>query len=129
LSNLAAVGLGYLTLGQTLDTLSGGEAQRLKIASFLHKKGNMYVFDEPTTGLHMADIEVLLKLLNKLVDQGNSVIVIEHNLSVIAQSDWVIDMGPEGGSRGGELVFSGLVSELIDHESSYTGKYFSVSCI
>lgn len=123
LMNLQKVGLGYLALGQTLDTLSGGEAQRLKIASFLNHKGNIYVLDEPTTGLHLADIEILLKLLNYLVDQGNSVIVVEHNLNVIVQSDWIIELGPVGGKNGGQILYSGVPKGLSQCKNSHTGQY------
>jgi len=93
---LSDVGLDYLTLGQPLSTLSGGECQRIKLASELHKEGSVYVLDEPTTGLHMSDITHLLEILNRLVEGGNTVIVIEHNLDVISSADWIIDMGPEG---------------------------------
>lgn len=117
------VGLGYLKLGQPLSTLSGGEAQRIKLASELHKKGNIYVMDEPTTGLHMADIERLMGIIKSLVSHGNSVIVIEHNLDVISQSDWVIDLGPEGGKNGGRIVAQGTPEELTKCEGSYTGQY------
>jgi len=101
LQALSDVGVGYLTLGQPLSTLSGGECQRIKLASELHKKGSSYVLDEPTTGLHMSDIAHVLGILNRLVDGGNTVIVIEHNLDVICSADWMIDMGPEGGSKVG----------------------------
>lgn len=117
------VGLGYLKLGQPLSTLSGGEAQRIKLVSELHKKGNIYVMDEPTTGLHMADIEKLMAIIKTLVSQGNSVIVIEHNLDVIRQADWVIDMGPEGGKKGGLVVAEGTPEELGKCENSFTGQY------
>lgn len=117
------VGLGYLKLGQPLSTLSGGEAQRIKLASELHKKGNIYVMDEPTTGLHMADIEKLMGIIKTLVSHGNSVIVIEHNLDVIRQADWVIDMGPEGGKKGGVIVAQGTPEEISECEISYTGQY------
>ena len=117
------VGLGYLTLGQTVSSLSGGEAQRIKLARELHKKGNIYVLDEPTTGLHMADIEKLLDVINRLVDRGNSVIVIEHNMDVIKDSDWVIDLGPEGGSKGGEIIAQGTPEEIASNRRSYTGQY------
>lgn len=117
------VGLNYITLGQPLSTLSGGECQRIKLASELHKKGSIYVMDEPTTGLHMSDIGHLLEIMNRLVDAGNTVIVIEHNLEVISQADWIIDMGPDGGSKGGQVVFEGTPQEIIHAEQSITGKY------
>ncbi|MWC30636.1 ATP-binding cassette domain-containing protein [Paenibacillus sp. MMS18-CY102] len=117
------VGLNYITLGQPLSTLSGGECQRIKLASELHKKGSIYVMDEPTTGLHMSDIGLLLDIMNRLVDAGNTVIVIEHNLDVISQADWIIDMGPDGGSKGGQVVFEGTPSQIIQVEQSITGKY------
>lgn len=123
LRSLYDVGLGYLTLGQSMDTLSGGELQRVKLANELHKKGNVYVMDEPTTGLHMADVGKLMQLLNQLVDNGNTVIVIEHNLDVIKQADWIIDMGPDGGKRGGEVVFEGVPQELLNAKNSLTGEY------
>jgi len=114
------VGLSYLTLGQPLSTLSGGECQRIKLASELHKKGTVYVMDEPTTGLHMSDISLLLNIMNRLVDKGNTVIVIEHNLDVIRNADWIIDMGPEGGSKGGQVLFEGTPQQLINESQSYT---------
>jgi excinuclease UvrABC ATPase subunit len=117
------VGLGYLTLGQPLSTLSGGECQRIKLASELHKDGSVYVLDEPTTGLHMSDITHLLAILDRLVDGGNSVIVIEHNLDVIRRADWIIDLGPEGGSKGGEVVFEGTPAQLSKTKHSLTGQY------
>lgn len=117
------VGLGYLTLGQPLSTLSGGECQRIKLASELHKQGSIYVMDEPTTGLHMSDIGRLLTIMNRLVDGGNTVIVIEHNLDVIRNADWIIDMGPEGGSKGGTVVFQGTPRELVSANHSLTSKY------
>ncbi len=117
------VGLGYLTLGQPLSTLSGGECQRIKLASELHKDGSIYVMDEPTTGLHMSDITHLLAIMDRLVDGGNSVIVIEHNLDVIRNADWIIDLGPEGGSKGGEVVFEGTPMALVKEKRSLTGKY------
>src|SRR5271170_6237991 len=117
------VGLGYVALGQPLSTLSGGECQRLKLASELHKDGSIYVLDEPTTGLHMSDITHLLAIMDRLVDAGNSVIVIEHNLDVIRNADWIIDLGPEGGSKGGEVVFEGTPVELVKNKLSLTGQY------
>ena len=117
------VGLAYLTLGQPLSTLSGGECQRVKLASELHKDGSIYVMDEPTTGLHMSDIAHLLGIIDRLVDGGNSVIVIEHNLDVIRSADWIIDLGPEGGSKGGEVVFEGTPLELSKVKNSLTGRY------
>ena len=123
LQAMSDVGLDYLTLGQPLSTLSGGECQRLKLASELHRQGNVYVLDEPTTGLHMSDTGHLLEMLDRLVDAGNSVIVIEHNLDVIRNADWIIDLGPEGGSRGGMLLFSGTPRELLDHPSSLTAQF------
>jgi excinuclease UvrABC ATPase subunit len=123
LQAMSDVGLHYLTLGQPLSTLSGGECQRIKMASELHKKGNIYVLDEPTTGLHMSDTSHLLAMLDRLVDSGNTVIVIEHNLDVIRNADWVIDLGPEGGSRGGQIVFTGTPTDLLDAPGSLTGDY------
>ena len=123
LQAMSDVGLDYLTLGQPLSTLSGGECQRIKMASELHRKGNIYVLDEPTTGLHMSDTSHLLALLDRLVDGGNSVIVIEHNLDVIRNADWIIDLGPEGGTRGGEIVFTGTPAQLRDAQNSLTGEY------
>lgn len=120
---LCNVGLDYLELGQPLSTLSGGECQRIKLASELHKKGNIYVMDEPTTGLHMADINKLMKIIKNLVDNDNTVIVIEHNLEVVKHADWVIDLGPEGGSKGGEILFEGTPEDLIKCKKSYTGHY------
>lgn len=123
LQAMSDVGLNYITLGQPLSTLSGGECQRIKLASELHKKGSIYVMDEPTTGLHMSDIGHLLAIMNRLVDAGNTVIVIEHNLEVISQADWIIDMGPDGGSKGGQVVFEGQPAQIIHAEQSITGKY------
>jgi excinuclease ABC subunit A len=126
LETLLSVGLGYLTLGQPSTTLSGGEAQRVKLATELSKKdtGNtFYILDEPTTGLHFEDIQLLLDVLNRLVDNGNTVLVIEHNMDVIKSADYIIDIGPEGGSKGGELLFAGTPEELCKVERSHTGKY------
>jgi len=119
---LMDVGLDYVELGQTLDTLSGGEAQRLKLASRLQRKGEFYILDEPTSGLHFADVEKLMKLLNRLVDNGNTVLVVEHNLDVISRCDWVIDLGPEGSEKGGEVVVQGAPQAVAKCERSYTGK-------
>lgn len=126
LQAMSDVGLDYLTLGQPLSTLSGGECQRIKLASELHKRGSIYVLDEPTTGLHMSDITHLLAILNRLVDGGNSVIVIEHNMNVVRNADWIIDMGPEGGTKGGRVVFSGAPRDLLDCSDSLTSRYLSV---
>jgi excinuclease UvrABC ATPase subunit len=123
LQTIIDVGLNYITLGQPLSTLSGGECQRVKLASELTKQGSVYVMDEPTTGLHMADVGNLLRIINRLVDGGNTVIVIEHNLDVIKNADWVIDMGPEAGNRGGEVIFEGTPHELAESEHSLTGMF------
>ncbi|SFS56353.1 excinuclease ABC subunit UvrA [Paenibacillus sp. 453mf] len=123
LQAMSDVGLNYVTLGQPLSTLSGGECQRIKLASELHKKGSIYVMDEPTTGLHMSDIGHLLAIMNRLVDAGNTVIVIEHNLEVISQADWIIDLGPDGGSKGGQIVYEGTPAQILHAEASITGKY------
>lgn len=123
LQALSDVGLSYLALDQPLNTLSGGECQRIKLASQLHKKGSIYVMDEPTTGLHMSDITHLLAIMNRLVDAGNTVIVIEHNLDIIRNADWVIDMGPEGGKKGGRVLFEGTPKELRTATQSLTSSY------
>jgi excinuclease UvrABC ATPase subunit len=117
------VGLNYLTLGQPLNTLSGGECQRIKLASELHKEGSIYVMDEPTTGLHKSDTAHLLEIINKLVDGGNTVIVIEHNMDVVRNADWIIDLGPEGGSRGGQVMFEGTPADLKKARQSITSQY------
>lgn len=117
------VGLGYLHLGQPLSTLSGGEGQRLKLATELHKKGSVYVMDEPTTGLHLSDIGLLMKIIDKLVDAKNTVILIEHHLDVIRQADWIIDLGPEGGHGGGQVLFEGPPAELRECEESITARF------
>jgi excinuclease UvrABC ATPase subunit len=119
------VGLGYLTLGQPLSTLSGGECQRIKLASELHKKGNVYVLDEPTTGLHMSDLTQLMAIIDRLVDAGNTVIAIEHNLDVIRRADHVIDLGPEGGSKGGRVIFEGTPRQLMEAPGSLTGEHLA----
>lgn len=123
LKALSDVGLDYLTLGQPLSTLSGGECQRIKLASELHKKGSVYVMDEPTTGLHMSDIGHLLVIINRLVETGNTVIIVEHNLAIIKNADWIIDMGPEGGNKGGQVMFEGTPLELLACERSLTSAY------
>ena len=123
LKAMSDVGLNYLTLGQPLSTLSGGECQRIKLASELHKKSSIYVMDEPTTGLHMSDIAHLLEIMNRLVDDGNTVVVIEHNLDVIKNADWIIDMGPEGGNKGGKVIFEGTPGQLVQAKQSLTGAY------
>lgn len=123
LQAMTDVGLGYLTLGQPLSTVSGGEAQRLKLATELHKKGSVYVMDEPTTGLHLSDIGLLLGIIDRLVDGGNTVILIEHQLDVIRQADWLIDLGPEGGRAGGEVLYSGPPAGLRSVERSVTARY------
>jgi excinuclease UvrABC ATPase subunit len=117
------VGLGYLKLGQPLSTISGGEGQRLKLATELHKQGSIYVMDEPTTGLHLSDISLLMAIIDRLVDAKNTVILIEHHLDVIRQADWIIDLGPEGGSAGGELLFEGPPQELKRCQRSITARY------
>jgi excinuclease ABC subunit A len=127
LQPLSDVGLGYVQLGQSSDTLSGGEAQRIKLASFLVKgnvqKNTLFIFDEPTTGLHFDDIKKLLKSFNALIDQGNTVLIIEHNMDIIKSADWVIDIGPEGGEKGGDLVFEGTPEDLVQHKTSFTGQF------
>jgi excinuclease ABC subunit A len=122
------VGLGYITLGQNSTTLSGGEAQRVKLAAELGKRSTgrtVYVLDEPTTGLHFADIQRLLDVLNRLVDLGNTVLVVEHNFEVIKSADWVIDLGPEGGDAGGQIVAEGTPEDVAKVAASYTGQYLT----
>lgn len=123
LKYIVEVGLHYMTLGQPLDTLSGGECQRLKLAKELSQKGNIYIMDEPTTGLHMSDITSILNIINRLVEKGNTVIVIEHNLDVIRNADWIIDVGVEGGSKGGQILFEGTARDLKGCKESITAKY------
>jgi excinuclease UvrABC ATPase subunit len=125
LQRMADVGLGYLRLGQPLTTLSGGERQRLKLATHMGEEGVVYVLDEPTTGLHLADLEQLLGLLDRLVDSGKSVIVIEHHLSVMAHADWIIDLGPGAGHDGGRVVFEGTPADLVAAKSTLTGEHLA----
>ena len=125
LDRLADVGLGYLTLGQPLTTLSGGERQRIKLATHMGEKGGVYVLDEPTTGLHLADVEQLLGLLDRLVDSGKSVIVIEHHQAVMAHADWIIDLGPGAGHDGGRIVFEGTPADLVADRSTLTGEHLA----
>jgi excinuclease ABC subunit A len=126
---LHEVGLGYVHLGQSSNTLSGGEAQRIKLAFFLSKGGSvartLFIFDEPTTGLHFHDIQKLNKALNALVTQGHTVIVIEHNTEMMACADWIIELGPEGGDKGGELVFEGKFEDLLKVKNSYTAMFLN----
>jgi excinuclease ABC subunit A len=120
------VGLGYIHLGQSATTLSGGEAQRVKLATELSKKGTgstLYILDEPTTGLHAEDVRVLLEVLHRLVELGNSVVVIEHDLHVVKTADWIIDLGPEGGASGGRVVVEGPPERVADDPASHTGRY------
>ena len=123
LESMIGVGLDYLTLGQPTSTLSGGEVQRVKLASQLHKQGQVYILDEPSIGLHSRDTELLLRLLRRLVAGGNTVVMIEHRPEMIAQADWVIDMGPGGGADGGEIVFEGTPAELVRCDKSKTGRF------
>ncbi|SNY76955.1 excinuclease ABC, A subunit [Nocardia amikacinitolerans] len=123
LRTMNEVGLEYLSLGQAMSTLSGGERQRIKLATQLQNTGSIYVLDEPTTGLHMSDVDTLLALMDGLVERGNTVVVIEHNLDVVAHSDWVIDLGPDGGKDGGQIVFTGTPADLLTHSTSLTGEY------
>jgi excinuclease ABC subunit A len=127
LKPLQDVGLGYLQMGQSSSTLSGGEAQRVKLAFFLSKgtsqEPTLFIFDEPTTGLHFHDISKLLDAFNALIEKGHSILVIEHNPEVIKCADWIIDLGPEGGNKGGEIVFEGVPEELTGVKRSYTGKF------
>jgi excinuclease UvrABC ATPase subunit len=120
---LRDVGLTYLKLGQPLSTLSGGERQRIKLATRLHRTGAVYVLDEPTTGLHMSDVDGLLTLLDRLVDAGNTVVVVEHNLDVVAHADWIIDLGPDGGRDGGEVIFEGTAAQLLTVRGSFTAQH------
>src|SRR6185436_8401687 len=126
LETMVNVGLGYIGLGQPATTLSGGEAQRVKLATELSKRPTgrtLYILDEPTTGLHMADVDKLLHVLHALVDAGNSMVVIEHNLDVVKNADHIIDMGPEGGNAGGTVVAEGTPEQIAKHPTSYTGQF------
>jgi excinuclease ABC subunit A len=126
LKTLEEVGLGYIRLGQSATTLSGGEAQRVKLAKELAKRATgrtIYILDEPTTGLHFADIQKLLEVLQKLVEAGNTVVIIEHNLDVIKTADYIVDLGPEGGDRGGEVIATGTPEEVARVTRSYTGQF------
>ena len=126
LQTLLDVGLGYITLGQSATTLSGGEAQRVKLALELAKRDTgktVYILDEPTTGLHVADVHKLVKVLDKLTDAGNTVVIIEHNLDIIKRADHIIDLGPEGGSAGGEIIAQGTPEQVAQTEGSFTGMY------
>jgi excinuclease ABC subunit A len=128
LGTLFDVGLSYITLGQSAVTLSGGEAQRIKLARELSKRdtGNtLYILDEPTTGLHFHDIQQLLNVLHRLRDEGNTVVVIEHNLDVIKTADWIIDLGPEGGIRGGQIIATGTPEQIAADKASWTGRYLA----
>jgi excinuclease ABC subunit A len=120
------VGLGYLTLGQSTNTLSGGESQRLKLAQHIGQGGkgkDLFIFDEPTTGLHMADVELLIMIFEKLLSQGHSIIVIEHNLDLIRRADYIIDLGPEGGGEGGRIIAEGDLKKIMASPQSYTGQF------
>jgi excinuclease ABC subunit A len=126
MQTLLSVGLGYVKLGQSALTLSGGEAQRVKLAFELARPSTgrtLYFLDEPTTGLHFADVKQLMEVIQRLVDAGNSVVMIEHNLDVIKQADWIVDLGPEGGYRGGTIVAQGTPEDIVKVKASHTGKY------
>ena len=128
LKTLSEVGLSYLSLGQPLSTLSGGERQRIKLAKHLKNKGNIFILDEPTTGLHASDIKGIMKLLEGFVNRGNTVIIIEHNLDVLKQADYVIDIGPDGGTNGGEIVFIGTPRQMLENAETITAQYLRKSC-
>ena len=127
LKAMIEVGLPYLSLGQPLSTLSGGERQRVKLAKYLDRKGNIYVLDEPTTGLHASDVANIMRLLDGFVERGNTVIVIEHNLDVMKRADYLIDVGPDGGTAGGEIVFCGTPREMAERSDTITAKYLRKS--
>ena len=124
---LMEVGLPYISLGQPLSTFSGGERQRVKLAQNIKKKGNIYILDEPTTGLHVADIEKVVDILESIVERGNTVIVIEHNTDVMKLADYIIDVGPDGGTKGGEIVFTGTPKEMYENANTITAKYLRKS--
>ena len=130
LQTLVDVGLSYIKLGQSATTLSGGEAQRVKLSRELSKRdtgSTLYILDEPTTGLHFHDIEQLLKVLHRLRDRGNTIVVIEHNLDVIKTADWVVDLGPEGGEQGGQIIAYGTPEDVANHGNSYTGRFLAAT--
>ena len=127
LNALLETGLPYLSLGQPLSTLSGGERQRVKLAKELGSEGNIYVLDEPTTGLHASDIKNIMHLLETIVQRGNTVLVIEHNTDVMKMADYIIDIGPDGGTRGGEVVFTGTPKEMYENGETITAKYLRKS--
>ena len=127
LDAMLTVGLPYLSLGQPLNTLSGGERQRVKLAKELYGKGNIYILDEPTTGLHADDVDKLMEIFNSHVDKGNTVIIIEHNLDVIKKADYIIDIGPDGGNKGGEVVFTGTPLEMVNNSNTITAQYLRKS--
>jgi excinuclease UvrABC ATPase subunit len=123
LTALQKVGIGYMTLGQPLSTLSGGERQRIKLAKHIGSKGGIFVLDEPTTGLHLSDVEALMALFNSMVEIGNTIIVIEHNIDVIKQADWIIDIGPDGGKNGGRVIFEGTPGDMVRYGKGITAQY------
>ena len=123
LDALTQVGLSYISLGQPLSTFSGGERQRVKLAQNIKKKGNIYILDEPTTGLHLADIEKVVNIMEGFVERGNTMIVIEHNTDVMKLADYIIDVGSDGGTKGGEVVFTGTPKEMIENRTTITAKY------
>ncbi|MCG3219310.1 MAG: excinuclease ABC subunit UvrA, partial [Candidatus Heimdallarchaeota archaeon] len=128
MKTLLDVGMSYVKLGQASPTLSGGEAQRIKLSRELSKRttGNtLIILDEPTTGLHMEDLNKLLQVLQRLVDAGNTILIVEHNLDVIKSADWIIDLGPDGGNNGGEVIFEGTPEQIAKCEKSYTGQYLN----
>jgi excinuclease ABC subunit A len=128
LQTLLDVGLGYIRLGQSATTLSGGEAQRVKLSLELSKRDTgrtLYILDEPTTGLHFHDIELLLKVIHRLRDQGNTIVIIEHNLDVIKTADWIVDLGPEGGAGGGQIIAAGTPEQVAKNTASFTGRYLA----